>query len=114
MLPVVLAIGWWFARSAVKADAAKIPFPVFALVFVALCVLNSVAPSIAGIAPVYAWIKTPLIEASTWGLLIAISALGLGTSMPAIAALGWRHVAIVTGTTITILVVATAGLAMLR
>ncbi len=114
LLPMVVAIGWWFTRSAVRADAGKIPFPVFALVFVALCVLNSVAPSIAGIGPVYAWIKGPLIEASTWGLLIAISALGLGTSLPAIAALGWRHVATVTGTTIVILAVVTAGLLVLR
>ena len=35
LLPVVLAIGWFFARRAVAADAAKIPFPMFALVFVA-------------------------------------------------------------------------------
>jgi uncharacterized integral membrane protein (TIGR00698 family) len=114
LLPVVIAIGWWFARSTVKADAAKIPFPGFALVFVALCVLNSIVPAIAGIGPIYAWIKAPLLEASTWGLLIAISALGLGTSLPAIAALGWRHVATVVGTTIVILVVVTCGLLVLR
>jgi len=54
-----------------------------------------------------------LIEASTWGLLIAISALGLGTSLTAIAALGWRHVATVAGTTLVILAVVTAGLAIL-
>jgi uncharacterized integral membrane protein (TIGR00698 family) len=113
LLPVVLTIGWWFSRRTVKADAAKIPFPVFALVFVALCVLNSVAGTVAAIAPVYAWIKAPLIGASTWGLLIAISALGLGTSLPAIAALGWRHVATVTGTTLVILFVTTAGLLLL-
>jgi uncharacterized membrane protein YadS len=59
-------------------------------------------------------IKAPLIEASTWGLLIAISALGLGTSLTAIAALGWRHVATVTGTTLIILVAVTAGLMVLR
>jgi uncharacterized membrane protein YadS len=55
-----------------------------------------------------------LIEASTWGLLIAISALGLGTSLTAIAALWWRHVATVTGTTLVVLVAVTAGLIMLR
>ena len=43
-------------------------------------------------------------------LMIAIGALGLGTSITAIGALGWRHVAIVSGTTIVILVVVTAGL----
>ncbi len=44
MLPVVLVIGWLFARRTVASAAAKIPVPVFALVFVALCVLNSIAP----------------------------------------------------------------------
>ena len=114
LLPVVLAIGWFFARRSVAADAAKIPFPTFALMFVALCLINSLAPDLLVIAPAYALIKPPLVEASTWGLLIAIGALGLGTSLPAIAALGWRHVATVTGTTVVILVVATAGLMMVQ
>jgi uncharacterized integral membrane protein (TIGR00698 family) len=114
MLPVVLVIGWLFARRTVATAAAKIPIPVFALVFVGLCVLNSIAAAFPAIAPTFAQIKAPLIEASTWGLLIAISALGLGTSLTAIAALGWRHVATVIGTTLVILVVVTAGLMMLR
>jgi uncharacterized integral membrane protein (TIGR00698 family) len=113
MLPLVLVIGWLFARRA-AATAGKIPIPVFALVFVALCVLNSVAVAFPGIGQMLTWIKAPLIEASTWGLLIAISALGLGTSLTAIAALGWRHVATVAGTTVVILVVVTAGLMLLR
>ena len=114
LLPVVLAIGWFFARRAVAADAAKIPFPMFALVFVLLCALNSVALAMPAITPSFALLKAPLVEASTWGLLIAIGALGLGTSLPAIAALGWRHVATVTGTTVVILVVATGGLLLVR
>jgi uncharacterized membrane protein YadS len=77
-------------------------------------VLNSIAMAIGSVAPVFALIKAPLIEASTWGLLIAIGALGLGTSLPAIAALGWRHVATVTGTTVVILVVVTAALMVMR
>jgi uncharacterized integral membrane protein (TIGR00698 family) len=113
MLPLVLVVGWLFARRA-AATAGKIPIPVFALVFVALCVLNSVAVAFPGIGQMLTWIKAPLIEASTWGLLIAISALGLGTSLTAIAALGWRHVATVAGTTVVILVVVTAGLMLLR
>jgi uncharacterized integral membrane protein (TIGR00698 family) len=114
MLPLVLVVGWWFARRAVATAAAKIPIPVFALVFVLLCVLNSIAAALPAVAPAFALIKSPLIEASTWGLLIAISALGLGTSLTAIAALGWRHVATVIGTTLVILGVATAGLLVLR
>src|ERR1700754_3941251 len=107
LLPVVLGIGWYFARRAV-ATAGKIPIPMFALVFVALCVLNSVAPASPGFASIFVQVKAPLVEASTWGLLIAISALGLGTSLTAIAALGWRHVATVIGTTFVILLVVTA------
>src|SRR6185295_11675859 len=113
LFPVVLSIGWIHARRAVTADAAKIPFPMFALVFVVLCLLNSIATSIGAIAPAYALIKPPLIEISTWGLLIAIGALGLGTSLPAIAALGWRHIATVTGTTVVILAVMTVGLMLI-
>jgi uncharacterized membrane protein YadS len=114
MLPLVLVIGWLFARRAVATAATKIPIPVFALVFVALCALNSIAAPLPTVARMLAWIKAPLIEASTWGLLIAISALGLGTSLTAIAALGWRHVATVTGTTLVILAAVTAGLMILR
>jgi len=113
MLPLVLVVGWLFSRRAVATAAARIPIPVFALVFVGLCVLNSIAAAFPAIAPIFAHIKAPLIEASTWGLLIAISALGLGTSLTAIAALGWRHVATVIGTTLVILAVVTAGLLML-
>lgn len=114
MLPLVLVIGWLFARRAVTTAAARIPIPVFALVFVGLCVLNSIAAAVPAMTPIFTQIKAPLIEASTWGLLIAISALGLGTSPTAIAALGWRHVATVIGTTLVILVMVTAGLLMLR
>jgi len=114
MLPLVLVIGWLFARRTVATAAARIPIPVFAFVFVGLCVLNSIAATFPAIALTFTQIKAPLIEASTWGLLIAISALGLGTSLTAIAALGWRHVATVIGTTLMILVTVTAGLMMLR
>src|SRR5262249_11846108 len=103
MLPLVLVVGWLFSRRAVATAPARIPIPVFALIFVGLCVLNSIAAAFPAIAPIFAHIKAPLIEASTWGLLIAISALGLGTSLTAIAALGWRHVATVIGTTLVIL-----------
>ena len=47
----------------------------------------------------------------TWGLLIAIAALGLGTSLASLFRIGWRHIAVFTGTTIVILTIVTAGLA---
>jgi len=113
LLPVVLAIGWWFARGG-GAGKAKVPVPVFALAFLALAAVNSIMPSIPGLAPVYGPVKAVLGAASQWGLLIAIGALGLGTSLTAILAIGWRHVAVFFGTTLVILAVATAGLFLLR
>jgi uncharacterized integral membrane protein (TIGR00698 family) len=114
LLPVVLGIGYWFARANAVSGRTKVPLPMFAFVFLALCLLNSVASSFAGLAPAYAPIKMWLLEFSTWGLLIAISALGLGTSIAAIVKLGWRHLVIVIGTTLVILVVVTASLLVLR
>lgn len=114
LLPVVLGVGWWFARANVAAAAGKVPVPIFALVFLVLCAVNSIVPSFAAAAPIFVQIKYPLIEASTWGLLIAISALGLGTSFTGIAALGWRHVATLSGTTLVVLGIATASLMILR
>lgn len=114
LLPTVLGIGWFLTRSGVKHGEARVPVPVFALVFIALCLVNSAALHEPGLVPDYAPIKAMLIDASTWGLLLAIGALGLGTSLSAIAALGWRAIATVLATTVTILVVVTAGLVILH
>jgi uncharacterized integral membrane protein (TIGR00698 family) len=114
LLPVVLAIGWWFMRAGEEAGEPRVPVPVFALVFLALCIINSAIPYAPALAALYAPVKDALVFASTWGLLIAIAALGLGTSLTAITALGWRHVATVTGTTLVILIIATGGLLVLR
>ncbi len=116
LLPAVLLIGWWLARGAREgADgaAAKVPVPVFAIVFLGLCLLNSVLATQPALAGLYLPVRAVLLEASRWGLLIAIAALGLGTSMAAMMRLGWRHLALVTGTSMVILVVATGGLVLL-
>jgi uncharacterized integral membrane protein (TIGR00698 family) len=113
LLPAVLAVGWWFTRSGVEHAAAKVPVPVFALAFLALCLFNSAVPLVPGFMPVYAPVKAALIEASAWGLLIAIAALGLGTSPMSILRIGWRHIAVFMGTTLVILAIVTAGLFVL-
>jgi uncharacterized integral membrane protein (TIGR00698 family) len=110
LLPVVLGIGYWFTRKGRQHGDARVPMPMFAFVFLLLCLVNSFAPSIAGIAAVYAALKPWLLGFSTWALLIAIGALGLNTSFKAITQLGWRHIATVTGTTLVILVIVTTGL----
>ncbi len=111
LLPAVIALGLWFSRGTASAE---VPVPLFAFVFLALCVVNSIVPSIDGLPPLYSPLKAALVAISTWGLLIAIGALGLGTSMRAIGTLGWRHLATVTGTTLVILLAVTASLLALR
>ena len=113
LLPMVLAIGWYFMRQRGEAGEAKVPVPVFALAFLALCLVNSLAPLVPGLAPVYGPVKSVIVTASNWGLLLAIAALGLGTSLTAILRIGWRHIAVFTGTTLVILGVVTAGLLVL-
>lgn len=110
LLPVVLAIGWWFVRRGGEAGPARVPVPMFAVAFLGLCVVNSVLPGIPALEGPYAAIKPVLVAASAWGLLIAISALGLGTSLASVASIGWRHLVVFTGTTLVILAVVLMGL----
>jgi uncharacterized integral membrane protein (TIGR00698 family) len=113
LLPVALGVGYWFAQADAMTGRAKVPVPIFAFVFLGLCVVNSLVPSVAALVPIYAPVKAWLLEISFWGLMIAIGALGLGTSITAISALGWRHVTIVSCTTVVIFAIVTAGLLMM-
>ena len=36
LLPVVLGIGWWLAAAGERASAAKVPVPIFAIMFLVL------------------------------------------------------------------------------
>jgi uncharacterized integral membrane protein (TIGR00698 family) len=114
LLPVVLGVGWYFTRMGQKHGQARVPVPVFGIVFLALCALNSSMPLLPSLQPIYAPAKSLLVEASTWGLLLAIGALGLGTSIRTIVGLGWRHIATVLGATTVIFVVVTGGLLLER
>jgi uncharacterized integral membrane protein (TIGR00698 family) len=114
LLPVVLAVGWYFTRQGMRHGEARVPVPVFAIVFLILCLINSAVPFISPLAPLYAPIKNVLVEASNWGLLLAIGALGLGTSVKTIVGLGWRHITTVMGSTAVILVIVTGGLMLMR
>jgi uncharacterized integral membrane protein (TIGR00698 family) len=115
LLPAVLIVGWWLVHDDAKragdvAARAKVPVPVFAIMFLVLCVVNSLLAIQPALADLYQPIRTLLLTVSTWGLLIAIAALGLGTSLGAMARLGWRHLALVTGTSLVILVIVTGSL----
>ena len=114
LFPVVVSIAWWFLRPRPPLSALKASVPGFALVFLALCLVNSMLSEMPAATAIYQPVKAALGQVSTWGLLIAIGALGLGTSISAVATLGWRHVATVTGTTVVILGIVTAGLFAVR
>ena len=114
LLPAVLCIGLWCSGRGRGAGTPSVPVPVFAFVFLALCILHSAISALPHPIPVYEQARAWLIEASTWGLLVAIAALGLGTSLSAFVLLGWRQIATVVGTTLVILVAVTGGLLLLR
>ncbi|MFN3657977.1 MAG: YeiH family protein [Pseudolabrys sp.] len=114
LLPFVLAVGWYFARVGAKHGAARVPVPVFAIVFLLLCILNSAMPLMPPLMPAYGTVKSALGEVSTAGLLIAIGALGLGTSIKTIVTLGWRDIMVIVGTSLVILVIVTGGLLLMR
>jgi uncharacterized integral membrane protein (TIGR00698 family) len=114
LLPAELAVGWSFTRQGMRHGQARVPVPGFAIVFLLLCILNSAAPLAPSWMPVYAPAKSVLVEISTWGLLLAIGALGLGTSVKTIIALGWRHIANALGATAVIFIVITGGLLLMQ
>jgi uncharacterized integral membrane protein (TIGR00698 family) len=114
LLPVVLGVGWRFTRLGQQHGEARVPVPVFGIVFLALCALNSIIPYVPTMTPMYVPVKSVLVEASTWGLLLAIGALGLGTSVKSIINLGWRHITTVLGATAVIFVIVTGGLMLFQ
>ena len=113
LLPVVLAIGHWLARQGNATGPAQVPVPGFAVVFILLAIVNSILPGTA-LASAYAPLKAALATLSNWGLLIAISALGLGSSMAAIMRIGWRHLVVFLVPTGVILAIGLAALPILR
>ena len=98
LLPVVTGVAWYFASKGADAHKAKVPVPVFAIMFVVFVIINTL-----GIIPPMP--KAVLIEMSRWGLLIAIAALGLNTSLRSVFGVGPRHLLIVLGATVVIFVI---------
>jgi uncharacterized integral membrane protein (TIGR00698 family) len=114
LLPVVVGVGWYFTHIGIGHGKARVPVPVFGIAFLLLCLVNSTVPMTPALLALYVPIKSVLVEASSWGLLLAIGALGLDTSFASIAALGWRHIALVMATSAVILTVVTGGLFVLN
>jgi uncharacterized integral membrane protein (TIGR00698 family) len=96
---VVIAVALASRRSAAEGKA---PFPWFAVGFAALLVVNS----LGAVPPVAAAVFG---AASQWLLVAAIAALGMKTSLKAMADLGPRHIGVVIGSTLTLLAAALAA-----
>ena len=75
--------------------------------FLVLCLVNTFATSTPSLAPVYVPVKAVLDVAANWGLLLAIAALGAGTTMTELRYINWRHgVVFFAATGVTLLTVA--------
>lgn len=114
LFPTVLAVGWYFTRKGAKHGEARVPVPVFALMFLLLCGVNSAMSYVPALAPIYAPLKAAALSASAWALLFAIAALGLATSLKTLVELGWRQIAGAFATSAVIFAIVTAGLIAIR
>jgi uncharacterized integral membrane protein (TIGR00698 family) len=109
LLPVVVLIGVYLRNhNETSQSKVSVPVPYFAFAFLLLAGLNS-------FGLISDDIRLWLLEISRWGLLLAIAALGLKTSLAALAALGLRHMVVmvclmvVIGTAVLLPLLAFAG-----
>jgi len=103
MLPlVVLAIALVVARREPAGASAAGSIPWFAFGFAALLVANSMGWIPVGVA-------AAVTETARWLLIAAIAALGVKTSLQAMASLGSRHLAVVIGETLFLMALAVAA-----
>lgn len=98
LAPLVLLLGFLMRRG----ESGNAPLPLFLFGFVALLALNSLG-----------WLpeslRTLLVDASGWCLLVTMAALGLRTSLPGLVRLGWRPLAHLVALSL-VLAAAVAGL----
>lgn len=103
-LPVVVIAIAFASRRA--ASESKAPFPWFAVGFAALLAVNSL-----GLIPPL--LQQGISAASQWLLVAAIAALGMKTSLKAMADLGARHIGVVVGSTLTLLAAALIAVSLI-
>jgi len=81
LLPAIAGIAWWVARSGGPSSAARPAPPVFLFGFLALAALNSL-----GVVP--ADVRNAVGQVSSFLIITAIAALGMKTSLLALARIG--------------------------
>jgi uncharacterized integral membrane protein (TIGR00698 family) len=95
LLPAVLAIGLWFRTTREittgPSDKGVLPkIPVFAIAFLAFCVLNSAMELMPPVMPVYGSVRGFLNAVASYGMLMAVAALGTSTSFRMLRSIDWR------------------------
>jgi uncharacterized integral membrane protein (TIGR00698 family) len=103
LLPIVVGTSWWFAKSSGRGENDKLPVPVFALMFLAVVVLNSTGEMSNPM-------RAATAELSRAGLLVAMAALGLSTSLFSIVRMGRGQLFTVFGATLVAFLVPLAWL----
>jgi uncharacterized integral membrane protein (TIGR00698 family) len=96
LLPMVVLVGILLNARLAGGRQARVPVPGFAVAFILLCLINSVMPA-TGMGSTYSTFQAVAAKASSSGLLLAIAALGLGTSLRSLFMIGWRYLAVFTG-----------------
>lgn len=98
LLPSVFCIAFAYARvtPAALAEKTRLPLPLFAIAFALLMGLNSF-----GLVPQI--VLKPLSQVSQWCLIVAVSAIGLRTSISDVLKLGRRAVLVPVGATLVLL-----------
>lgn len=81
LLPAIAGIAWWVARSGGPASVVRPAPPVFLFGFLALATLNSL-----GVVP--ADVRNAVSQVSAFLIITAIAALGMKTSLLALARIG--------------------------
>ena len=100
LLPVVALVGIYFGRrEGGQSSSLLATVPWFLLVFAALVIVISLH-----------WVPPPLITAmqdtSRWCLVVAITGLGVKTSIQQLAQVGWRPIAVLLANTVFLAVFA--------
>lgn len=95
LLPAIAGIAWWVARSGGPSSGARPTPPVFLFGFLALAALNSM-----GLVP--ADVRNAVGQVSSFLIITAIAALGMKTSLLALARIGMGPVMLLITETIFI------------
>lgn len=93
LVPVMLMLLAWFHSRGGESRKGKLPVPAFLIAFPVLVALNS-----HNLIPEP--IRVTLVDASRWCLVIAIAALGMKTSLKALAKVGHRAITLIVAETI--------------